>query len=564
MIQYFKGAFGLNLLLRIHGSAVYRGMIPGLVSIVVFFALAKWGNYDANSTSHPYSVGVLVTSVSFLIIFRANQGYSRYWEACGNIHHMMSKWLDATTHTSCYHMQCDHYKKIKPPSYFDYPQLNRDFLTRDRERKTDSALGSGRLSVAYARSEHKSIESISERNVQKARKRTAQSLKRSPGNKYEQSLSSSRDSLPEEDEAIPLDGKKGLDGGWQELFDDDTSTYYKYPEQWELDPRGFASTKGGRTPALFLQELAHLSSLLNAVALSTLRNDVEGAESPLDVYEPGAPWPEVDPGKLPMAHATFNFLGLIQHFMGADRTPANRTRYNASRPVSVLGGVSDNEIRFLQMAKGPSAKTQLCWNWLSEFIIREHLAGSTGAVGAPIISRIIQFLGDGMIYYNQARKIMFIPFPFPHAQLSVFFVLVTIFAVPLLMVEYTETPWLGSLLSFFTVTCLAGLHEVSRELENPFRNVPNDIPVCTLQAMFNEGLITMFAGYHPDSFWDPNDYKDMLPRVPEEKVEKSFSQDEKKDDEENRSDVSKLTKIIEQQGKELERLRTLVEGKDVQ
>lgn len=127
--------------------------------------------------------------------------------------------------------------------------------------------------------------------------------------------------------------------------------------------------------------------------------------------------------------------------------------------------------RLLLYEKGPSAKTQLCWNWLSEFVVREHLAGSTGATGSPMISRVIQFLGDGMIYYNQARKIMFIPFPFPHAQLSVFFILVMIFAVPLLMVEYTSALWLGALLTFFTVTCLSGLHEVARELENPFRYV---------------------------------------------------------------------------------------------
>jgi hypothetical protein len=112
-------------------------------------------------------------------------------------------------------------------------------------------------------------------------------------------------------------------------------------------------------PALFLQELAHLSSLMNAVALSTLRNDVEGAESPLDVYDPGADWPEVDPGKIPMQHSTYSCLELVGHFLGADRTPANRTRYNASRPVGVIGGVSDNEIRFLQMAKGIKIRLEI-------------------------------------------------------------------------------------------------------------------------------------------------------------------------------------------------------------
>jgi len=105
---------------------------------------------------------------------------------------------------------------------------------------------------------------------------------------------------------------------------------------------------------------------------------------------------------------------------------------------------------------------------------------------------------------------------------------------------------------------------VARELENPFRNVPNDIPVCTFQAMFNESLLTMYTGYHPDSYWDPNDFKDTLPRVPEETEEKPVVQDEKKEDDMNASDMSKLMQIIEKQGKELERLRTLVEGKDVQ
>ena len=128
-----------------------------------------------------------------------------------------------------------------------------------------------------------------------------------------------------------------------------------------------------------------------------------------------------------------------------------------------------------------------------------------GKVGPPIISRLVQFLSDGMIYYNHARKIMFTPFPFPHAQLSAFFVLMMMIAIPFLMNQYANHVWLGATLSFLTVTCLAGLHEVARELENPFRNAPNDVPLCTLLAFYNEALITMFAGFHPDSYWDQAD-----------------------------------------------------------
>ena len=83
-------------------------------------------------------------------------------------------------------------------------------------------------------------------------------------------------------------------------------------------------------------------------------------------------------------------------------------------------------------------------------------------------------------------------------------------AVPFLMDQYTTNVWIGSILTFLVVTCLVGLHEVARELENPFRNVPNEIPLCTIQAMYNEALLIMFSGYNPDSFWDAEMYQGAL------------------------------------------------------
>eukprot|EP00978_Attheya_sp_CCMP212_P035867 scaffold158578_cov24-Attheya_sp.AAC.1 len=151
-------------------------------------------------------------------------------------------------------------------------------------------------------------------------------------------------------------------------------------------------------------------------------------------------------------------------------------------------GVSDAEISFLQRAKGPAAKMALAHFWFAEFMTREHSAGSMGIVGPPIVSRLHQFLSDGMIFYNHARKITVTPFPFIQAQLSVFCILVIMIVVPLLMENFVQTLWAVFFLVFFCVSCLAGLHEVAKELENPFRNVPNNLPLCTLQAMYNESL----------------------------------------------------------------------------
>jgi hypothetical protein len=81
------------------------------------------------------------------------------------------------------------------------------------------------------------------------------------------------------------------------------------------------------------------------------------------------------------------------------------------------------------------------------------------------------------------------------------FVLVIVGFVPVLMLSYIRNETLGFFLNLFTVMCFTGLHEVARELESPFQNVPNDIPLNNFQAQFNEGLMIMFFGYHPDAYW---------------------------------------------------------------
>ena len=59
---------------------------------------------------------------------------------------------------------------------------------------------------------------------------------------------------------------------------------------------------------------------------------------------------------------------------------------------------------------------------------------------------------------------------------------------------------------FRSVLCFTGLHEVAREIESPFQNVPNDVPLNNYQAQFNEGLMVMFYGYHPDAYWNTSPY----------------------------------------------------------
>ena len=688
MITYNRSAFGLNLIFQVHGSAVYRAVVPSLVSVAIYFLFrldyiphhnaADNENFGAD-VGHPYAIGALVASASFLFVFRANQGYARYWEGCTDVHQMMSKWMDATVHAAVYHLQCDHFQDVKPPSYFEYAELNHLYLTRDRERGVefidgnkdqDEWLGNRpqKQKHAYAATIHGSThasrqrewlkqqltvnrKSVNQRNhvihtekinrqhqavhkrinhmsppsqqqlqLQRRRKKpvlyqsdssvscdipygrnhnSSSSNSNHNHNHNHNSSNSDNDEIlnpsrflrthsagdidellfanddgdgddgdgednnninnndtpartrtseqffeqlqqqvaqattkttipqPETGKPFPLCGRPRLDGGWETFYNTTSNTgpskYYNNsnnrssqtplgtfsdPQQpnGPLPKEGFASLQGGRTPPLYLQELAHLSSLLVAVALSTLRNDIDGAESPLTYYEPGSEWPMVDPDlddwiKVSRRSEFWQYWPRqIWTFLGMGRSPEEQTQYNSGRPLPVIGGVSDAEIRFLQMARGPYAKTQLCWNWISEFMIREHLAGSMG--NPPIDTHFMQFLGDGMIFYNNARKIMFIPFPFVHAQLTVLFVLVLIPTIAYLMDQWTEEAWSGTWLTFFTVLCLTGVHETACDLENPFRNVPNELPLVTFMAQYNEAVLTIYSGYHPDFFWN--------------------------------------------------------------
>ena len=197
---------------------------------------------------------------------------------------------------------------------------------------------------------------------------------------------------------------------------------------------------------------------------------------------------------------------LFMVLFGMSRNSRQRTIYNASRPFSVLGGVSDNEVTMLRKVRGHSAQHALCCLWLREFITREHLHGSTGSVAPPIVARVYQHLSDGSQQYNNCRKTAFTDFPFPHAQLTSFFGFVSIFIFPLLHYTYINNTCVAVIFNFLAVGCFIGIQEVALELEQPFIRYPNDLPLNNYQAQFNEALISsLYGGFHPDAWGETVD-----------------------------------------------------------
>ena len=406
---------------------------------------------------------------------------------------MFSKWCDSSANLAAFHYQSDFFQKIAPPSFGNHPELKS--FTRNRKR----VLTSLTLDEYQAKLENDIVEA-------------AESPKKGGFFKFLKAARKRRNKKVSKPKAIhrrqqsehkPIRTPAGASRKFSLLG----SSAASFDECLTTDPSASLSTGDEAIASPFLQESAHLFSLLSAVALATLRNDIPDVEPPLEKWEPDDLFPPVDPDDIRYEKRKElgegnSFWKALYFLTGLSRTPAQRTLYNHARPFKVLGGISLREVEALRQARGSYGKVSLCFMWIQEFISREHLMGGLGSVPTPIVSKCFQFASDGMRGYNECRKIACIPFPFPHEQLTSIFIMIILWLFPILFFSFVNSMVVACLLNYSTVLCFVGLHEVAREMESPFMRVPNNLPLTTFQAQFNEALITTWAGYHPDSWFD--------------------------------------------------------------
>jgi hypothetical protein len=407
MIKYTGGAFGFEVLFRLHGSAVFKSLTPALLSCIIYLLLFEYTDVeDGEIFDHPYPMGSLISAFSFLLVFRANFAYHRYWEAFTAIHQMHSKFLDFGIEMAAFHYQSERYNHQKPPAFGSYPNVKS--ITRQRERLVepmtkeeledhiedmvlDNATGGGGGGGGIGSSLRSRF--LKRKTVKKIRKK-AKSERAQIINKRNNSKNINPQDTGAKRQQPTLYNERCYDAN-EDQCSPFTVVARKHLQEGCNDSEN-------TPPSLFLEETAHLLSLLSAVAMSTLRNDLENAESPLIEFVPNEPWPHVDPDKYSAdvrkewTQSSNPLYNIFRYSFGLSRTDASRTLYNAARPFRVIGNVSDAEIELLQVARGPLSKVALCSMWLQEFLSREYMSGSTGNVAPPIISRLYQYISDGM------------------------------------------------------------------------------------------------------------------------------------------------------------------------
>mmetsp|Transcript_84312 Transcript_84312/g.132824 ORF Transcript_84312/g.132824 Transcript_84312/m.132824 type:complete len:370 (+) Transcript_84312:61-1170(+) len=141
-------------------------------------------------------------------------------------------------------------------------------------------------------------------------------------------------------------------------------------------------------------------------------------------------------------------------------------------------------------------RVDLVYMWMNALVVLNTGSGLLN-IPPPILSRVFQEMEKAMVEYNQMLEVMSIPFPFPYAQCAIVLLVVVGVFVPFAMCSWTEHPASAGVLTFVAIECLVSLELIASELENPFGEDPNDLPIEEFQNVLNESLMLMIS---PDAF----------------------------------------------------------------
>jgi len=182
---------------------------------------------------------------------------------------------------------------------------------------------------------------------------------------------------------------------------------------------------------------------------------------------------------------------------------------NRDRPFEIidLEGIEPESLDFLNSVPD---KVEIILQWIQRSMV---LHAQTGVlpVAPPILSRAFQEYSRGIVNLQNARKIADFPFPYPLAQISMVLQLLHWFCTPLGAALAVPRFW-ATLLSFLSIFVLWCIHFNAIELEFPFGNRANDLPMVQLQQEWNESIRTLLdkrATKPPGFDYQPDFHNDL-------------------------------------------------------
>lgn len=152
-----------------------------------------------------------------------------------------------------------------------------------------------------------------------------------------------------------------------------------------------------------------------------------------------------------------------------------------------IDGMDLEALRFLQEK---SEKTEVLLQWIQRLVVDAAGSGVL-PIAPPILSRVFQELSRGIVNLNNARKITDVPFPHPYTTMIDVMLVIQWLVTPLVAALVTKSWLLAGTLSMLTVFSFWSTVHIAKEIENPFGDDPNDLPLVEYQKSFNTSLLTL-------------------------------------------------------------------------
>lgn len=445
MIIYSKQLTGIGLLARLHGSPVWRALPYGLLAAVISIILNSIGGVQEwleEQVVHPYIFQVFAFVVGFVIVFRSNQSLARYAEGRAALQQMQAKWMDAALEA----MTLDAAGlQVAPLGGDDDEVVRADALEclrrmaafHDRVCHAASLLSASAL--LYLRRDDAGGRNIRCVNM---------------------SAAASGEMWGWRAASVPAAARTGDSDGDGNGNGDSAGTVHA--------PAGVADGALSGIPAG--------------------DGHGEGWDEESDSDAEGE-------GYLRRCCSPTSCEGQIRQLIFGPYSNRVTRAHNAARQMAVLGPLSASERRALgRRGSTPDGVTAARVLLESAWQARQRdTRCGLGTCSPPIVSRIPQFLSDGNLGFNNAKKIADVPFAYPMAvSVSILLVLYTLL-VPLLIESRCRSGPLAAVLSFLAVFAYWIMNESAREIEDPFVYGPNELPLAHMQNEFNARLLAVRA-----------------------------------------------------------------------
>lgn len=139
---------------------------------------------------------------------------------------------------------------------------------------------------------------------------------------------------------------------------------------------------------------------------------------------------------------------------------------------------------------------------LIQTVITDAANKGVFSVAPPIVSRVYQTCSRGYVHLLNAKKIVDTRFPFPLVQALTSLLLLHMIVTPMLLSAVIKNAYMLAFVTFIVLTGVHTLNFTAIELENPFGQDDNDLPLNEFQKTMNSCLLMLL-----------HDRSDILPGV---------------------------------------------------